>query len=112
MLTKHTSNKSNDTQEWEFIKHEELKHIDGHTLLLVSGSWQYPLEVTPVIVTEMPAVETSRLIRSGMNFARKNSLSKASQLRQQQQTSKQTKTARITKNNRPVLSLKRTEEIS
>ena len=108
MLSEHKPNKMSGTKEWTFVKHEELKHIDGHTLLLVSGSWQYPLEVTPVIKTEMAAVETSRLIRSGMNFARKNSLSKASQLKQQhKKTCEKSKVSRTTKNNRPILSLRK-----
>jgi hypothetical protein len=58
--------------EWTHVRQNELLYISGFRLKLFNGTWEYPTELSPVISNQNSPIITARLIRDGLNFAKKN----------------------------------------
>ena len=55
---------------WE-IQHSKLVvHSDGHKIELKSGTWAEPYDITPQFVKGTSALDSVRLIREGLAFAK------------------------------------------
>ena len=57
---------------WAFQTFKTIRHSDGHTITLESGSWEDSKDITPRISQSVRTVEAMTLIREGVAFARRN----------------------------------------
>ncbi|WP_096085907.1 hypothetical protein [Agaribacterium haliotis] len=56
---------------WEMRHPKLVVHRDGHEIELKAGTWAEPYEISPKIHRGTKAIESVRLIREGMNYARR-----------------------------------------
>ncbi len=59
--------------DWHFVSDKAVQHKSGFRVELLSGSWDVPEGVNPIIPTEMRYSKISCLIRQGIEFAMCNS---------------------------------------
>lgn len=55
---------------WSLAEDRKLRHTNGSNITLLSGTWQAPGEINPILPESISAVEQVHLIRQGIHFAR------------------------------------------
>lgn len=59
-------------EKWTYQDLRTIRHNEGHTLVLLDGTWSCPMGVNPRFVGAIDAARSAALIREGLEFAAKN----------------------------------------
>lgn len=54
---------------WQWLDSRTIRHSDGHTIELKSGSWKIPMDIEPRFASMLDGIAGVRLIRTGLEFA-------------------------------------------
>jgi hypothetical protein len=58
--------KENNSSDWSFVQSNQVQHANGFVLELLSGSWECPMDIKPMINnSRLSGAEISGLIRNG-----------------------------------------------
>lgn len=94
---------------WQWLDQRTIRHTDGHTIELKSGSWKTPMDIDPRFASILDGITSVRLIRAGLEFAASTNPGASKTVRGWKNPSSDNSDSagKPTQRSRPVLSLKK-----